>query len=83
MIIKESINNSIKYAECSVIELLIKNNGGKLSISISDDGKGFDKNETTSGYGLRNMKHRAGEIGYHAEINSSPGNGTLIYLEKK
>jgi ligand-binding sensor domain-containing protein/two-component sensor histidine kinase len=80
MIIKESINNSIKYAECSVIELLIKNNGGKLSISISDDGKGFDKNETTSGYGLRNMKHRAGEIGYHAEINSSPGNGTLIYL---
>ena len=83
MIIKESINNSIKYAECTVIELLIKNSGGKLSISISDDGKGFDKSETTSGYGLRNIKHRAGEIGYNAEINSSPGNGTLIYLEKK
>lgn len=83
MIIKESINNSIKYAECSAIELLIKNNGGKLSISISDDGKGFDKSGTTSGYGLRNIKHRAGEIGYQVEFNSSPGSGMLIYLEKK
>jgi len=83
MIIKESINNSIKYAECSVIELLIKNNGGKLIISVSDDGKGFDKAETTSGYGLRNIKRRSEEIGYLAEINSSPGNGTLVYLEKK
>ncbi len=83
MIFKESINNSIKYADCSVIELLIKNKGATLSISISDNGKGFDRNETTSGYGLKNIVRRAGEIGYHAEINSSPGNGTLIYLEKK
>jgi len=83
MIIKESINNSIKYADCSVIELLIKNNGGKLNISISDNGKGFDKDKIESGYGLRNIMHRSKEIEYHAEINSSPGNGTLIYLEKK
>jgi len=83
MIIKESINNSIKYADCSVIELLIKNNGGKLNISISDNGKGFDREKIASGYGLRNIIHRSTEIEYHAEINSSPGNGTLIYLEKK
>jgi len=83
MIIKESINNSIKYADCSTIELLIKNNGGKLSISISDDGKGFNKSGTTGGYGLKNIIYRSAEIGYHAEINSSPGNGTLIYLKKK
>jgi len=83
MIIKESINNSIKYADCSVIEVLIKNNGGKLNISISDNGKGFDKDKIASGYGLRNIMHRSKELEYHAEINSSPGNGTLIYLEKK
>jgi len=83
MIIKESINNSIKYADCSVIEVLIKNNGGKINISISDNGKGFDKNEIVSGYGLKNIMRRSEEINYHAEINSSPGNGTLIYLEKK
>jgi len=83
MIIKESINNSIKYSDCSVIELLIKNKGAKLNIAISDNGKGFDKETITSGYGLKNILHRAEEIGYHAAINSSPGNGTLIYLEKK
>src|SRR5688572_4551122 len=83
MIIKESINNSIKYSDATLIELLIKNKGGKLTISISDNGKGFDKNEIASGYGLKNIMHRSKEIGYHAAINSSPGNGTLIYLEKK
>jgi signal transduction histidine kinase len=70
MIIKESINNSIKYSDCTLIELLIKNTGGKLNISISDNGKGFDKDKIASGYGLRNIVHRSKEIEYHAEINS-------------
>ena len=82
MIIKESINNSIKYADCSTIELAIKNIGGKLHISIADNGKGFDKNKITSGYGLKNIMHRSQEIGYSASINSSPGNGSIILLEK-
>lgn len=83
MIIKESINNSIKYSECSVIELLIKNKGGKLNITVSDNGKGFDNTAITTGYGLKNILRRSEEIGYRVEINSSAGNGTLIYLEKK
>jgi len=83
MIIKESINNSIKYSKCSVIEVLIKNKGGKLNVTISDNGKGFDILKTSSGYGLKNFSHRAGEIGYRVEINSTAENGTLIYLEKK
>ena len=82
MIIKESINNSIKYAECSTLELAIKNTGGKLRISIADDGKGFDKNEISSGYGLRNITHRSKEINYDVSINSSAGNGTKILLQK-
>jgi ligand-binding sensor domain-containing protein/two-component sensor histidine kinase len=83
MIIKESINNSIKYSDCSVIEVLIKNKAGKLNITVTDNGKGFDNTTITSGYGLKNILRRSEEIGYRVEINSSAGNGTLIYLEKK
>ncbi len=83
MIVKESINNSIKYSDCSMIGLLIKNKAGKLNITISDNGKGFDKEKITSGYGLKNILQRSEEIGYKATINSSPGKGTSIYLEKK
>ncbi len=83
MIIKESINNSIKYSNCKTIELQIKSNGTKLNIHIADDGKGFDINETIAGYGLNNILQRANEIRYHASIISSPGNGSLIQLEKK
>jgi two-component sensor histidine kinase len=83
MIIKESINNSVKYADCSMIQLEIKNTPGKLTISLSDNGKGFDKENVTSGYGLKNILYRSGEINYEATITSSPGNGTTILLKKK
>ena len=66
-----------------MIGLLIKNKAGKLNITISDNGKGFDKEKITSGYGLKNILQRSEEIGYKATINSSPGKGTSIYLEKK
>jgi signal transduction histidine kinase len=82
MIIKESINNSVKYADSAMIQLVIKNIRGKLSISIIDDGKGFDKEKITSGYGLKNIIHRSKEIDYHVSINSTAGNGAVILLEK-
>jgi ligand-binding sensor domain-containing protein/two-component sensor histidine kinase len=82
MIIKESINNSIKYADCSTIDLVVKNNANKLNIIISDNGKGFDQNKITSGYGLKNIIQRSNEIGYCISINSSLGNGSIIDLEK-
>lgn len=82
MIIKESVNNSIKYANCENIQLVVSNPGGKLNIKISDDGTGFDKDKTVKGNGLKNIMYRSKEIGYRASINTSPGKGTTIALQK-
>lgn len=83
MIMKESINNSIKYAECKNIILQADTVGKKISISLRDDGIGFDKEKTPEGNGLRNMKSRAKEIGYTITVDTSPGNGAGILLEKQ
>jgi ligand-binding sensor domain-containing protein/two-component sensor histidine kinase len=83
MIIKEAINNSIKYAESKTISLIIESSGGKLKFSVTDDGKGFDRSALKDGNGLKNIITRAGEIGYSPDIKSVPGEGTSVIISRK
>jgi len=78
LIFKEAMNNCLKYAEAKNIEIEISTNENKLIISLSDDGKGFDVDEKSNGYGLKNMRHRASKSGAELSIDSKPGKGTEI-----
>ena len=82
MILKESINNCIKYAGCQTIELLAETEAKKLKFTIRDNGNGFDKGKITAGNGLKNIATRAKGIAYDSSIISIPGSGTTIILEK-
>ena len=83
MIIKEAINNSIKYAGCRNITIAAASEKKKLRLTISDDGCGFDLEKVMKGHGLENILTRAKEIHYHAEFRSAPGEETNLILEKK
>lgn len=83
MIIKESINNSLKYAQSTSVRVMAERKDKKLRFVISDDGKGFDLAAVKTGYGIRNIMNRAKTIGYIIQINTAPGKGTTIILEKK
>jgi len=82
MIVKESVNNSIKYAACKMIQVKITHINKKIAIMIKDDGKGFTVMGKSNGMGLRNIQFRAQQIGFRHEIISSPGDGTLIKVVK-
>jgi ligand-binding sensor domain-containing protein/two-component sensor histidine kinase len=82
MMMKEAINNAIKYSEAQQIVIAIVVKKGKPEIAIKDDGKGFDITKTTEGNGLKNMNRRAKEIKYHINIKSAPGKGTSISFQK-
>ncbi|HEX2628639.1 MAG TPA: triple tyrosine motif-containing protein, partial [Chitinophagaceae bacterium] len=82
LMLKEGINNSIKYAGCSAITLSVASTGNKLSVTIADNGKGFDPNEMKQGNGLKNIPARAAEIGYRYNINTSKGNGVVLRFDK-
>lgn len=79
MIIKEAINNAVKYSGASNVIINIKKTDNTFIINIKDNGKGFDveaKKET--GNGLTNMQKRAAELNGSIAILSSQANGTTV-----
>ncbi|MFN8286946.1 MAG: two-component regulator propeller domain-containing protein [Chitinophagales bacterium] len=83
LIFKETIYNSVKYAECKNIYVSLSKVQGVLKLNIKDDGKGFDVNNYTSknGNGVKNMKYRAEEVGAVITIQSQIGKGTETVVE--
>ncbi|WP_176214709.1 tetratricopeptide repeat-containing sensor histidine kinase [Reichenbachiella faecimaris] len=81
-VIQEILNNALKYAEAKNIWLTISNNES-LSISIKDDGKGFDTNliPTSAGIGWQNIHSRMEILNGEIRIISSPGQGSEISLK--
>ncbi len=82
LIAKESINNSIKYADCKNITVTLSQKSNKVTLVIKDDGKGFDMVAVQKGYGLNNIVLRAKQIKAIAEIESSPGQGTRVTVRQ-
>lgn len=85
--IQEIVNNIIKHASASKIDISIDNDTPDLiTIRISDNGVGFDttllKHERP-GIGLQNIVNRAKMINATVDVNSMPGKGTVITLHIK
>ncbi|MFM9945900.1 MAG: sensor histidine kinase, partial [Bacteroidia bacterium] len=83
-IIQEFLNNSIKYSQCSKIDLMAKKGDNEiLIIQLKDDGVGFDNKKIISGEGLKSMNHRAQLLEADIEIKSQTGLGTELNLTCK
>lgn len=78
-ICQEIINNAFKYSKASEIKITINSNE-KTSIVISDNGIGFDMNESSTGFGLKNIKDRASEIGASVNIEANKNQGASYTL---
>jgi PAS domain S-box-containing protein len=87
-IFKESVNNAVKYSECSAARAEFRIEDNKLFLAISDNGRGFDTEKILSadfkpemgGNGLVNIQRRVAELGGKCEIISEIGQGTIINL---
>jgi signal transduction histidine kinase len=79
-ITQEAVNNAMKYAEAKNILLNAKSVDHQVQITVTDDGRGFDIDETELGNGIRNMEKRASELNSTLSINSETGKGTRITL---
>jgi len=85
-IVQEAINNAKKHARASRINIEVTPGDGSLTITIRDNGAGFDVSGVTSHYdqrsslGLLNMRERAEIVDGTLAISSKPGQGTAITL---
>ncbi|MBL0051479.1 MAG: sensor histidine kinase [Bacteroidetes bacterium] len=86
LVLKESLNNILKYAKAKNVTVDFKIDGDKFELKIKDNGVGFaplsfgeEPGVRSGGNGLPNMKHRIEQTGGNFEINSSPNAGCEIF----
>jgi signal transduction histidine kinase len=79
---REAMNNSLKHAAATRIDVRIACAGSVFSIVIADNGAGFDPGDESvdDGNGLGNMRARAARIGAELQIDTKPGRGTTVTL---
>jgi len=80
-ILQEGLTNVARHAQARKVEVILKLDGGVLSLLIRDDGVGFDPAATrgeASGLGLHGMGERVALLGGSLEIDSAPGKGTTV-----
>ncbi len=83
-ILKESLNNAIKYSGSDRIDIDFQNESENFNLKIKDYGKGIDdQNKDAFSYGLRNMKMRAEYIQSIFQLITAPGQGVQISIEGK
>ena len=79
-ILQEGLQNINKYAGANNINIEIKGSQETISLSIEDDGIGFDVNKKSKGIGMQNMISRTHDCQGIIDINSKKGSGTKIVI---
>ena len=80
LIFKEAICNASKYAQCTFIQIDLTKHRDVCTLTIQDNGRGFNINTVSSGNGIYNMKHRAEKMDAVFNIESEENKGTMITL---
>ena len=86
-IAQEAVTNAIKHAHATTIIIHLDHQPGRVSLSIRDDGTGFDfasagSSQPGQHFGLLGMRERAGRIGAQLDVSSAPGQGCTVRVTK-
>lgn len=81
-IIQEQVTNVLKHAEASVLSITLIVDNDNIRLSITDNGKGFDKElvKAKKGMGLYNIANRAELFNGTLDIITSPGKGCTLKI---
>lgn len=75
---QEAIHNAVKHSQCSELTISIEVANGQINLTVGDNGKGFSEKDHQNGYGMKNMKSRAEEMGAGFSIETLKEKGTTI-----
>jgi signal transduction histidine kinase len=77
-LVQESLHNVLRHAEASTVRIDLREEETLVMVSIRDDGRGFDLDEPSRGFGLLGMRERIDLVGGELEVSSEPGKGTTV-----
>ena len=79
-ITQEALTNIAKHSHARHIQCRLAEHDSVVSLSIHDDGQGFNPDVNTTGFGLQSMRERTTALGGHFELTSQPGQGCQIRI---
>ena len=82
-IVQEALNNTVKHTSSNKVFIRLHLEE-PFWVEVEDEGQGFDPDKLAnrSGVGLSSMRERAEGIGWKLKVQSSPGKGTIVRVEK-
>lgn len=80
-IIQEALTNIVKHAHARAVSIQLHNLPTGLTLRITDDGRGFDPQQNSTGFGLQGMRERTLTLGGQFQVQSVPYKGTTIKIE--
>jgi signal transduction histidine kinase len=84
-VVQEALTNTRKHAGAKRVAVRIEVLGGGTTLTIEDDGVGFDPSTVSSsmegGFGLASMRERVEQIGGRLDVHTAPNLGTTIVVK--
>ena len=80
LMFKEALYNITRHAAATVVEIRLAQSSTQLSVTVHDNGHGFDPRAATEGMGLTNLQRRAAKHGGSVRIDSAPARGTMLTI---
>ena len=80
-IVQESLTNIFKYAEATEVRIELKTTPEELSLTVEDNGKGFNPKQKHSGFGLQGMQERVVTVNGQFQLISASGKGCRIEVK--
>ncbi|QIS38908.1 sensor histidine kinase [Clavibacter capsici] len=74
---QEGLANVRRHAGASGVELALASDGADVVLAISDDGRGFDPDRASAGYGIDGMRRRLAAAAGRLDVATGPGGTTL------
>ncbi|MEK7874394.1 MAG: GAF domain-containing sensor histidine kinase [Chloroflexota bacterium] len=82
LVAQEALANVLKHARATRVDMALTSGEGRLTLSIWDNGVGFDPRlaRGKAQHGLRNIRARARRLGAALRVDAAPGKGTRLVL---
>ena len=78
LVFKEAVNNVVRHADCRHVRITLDVAHGRLTMTIEDNGRGFEEDDHGDGHGLWSMRQRIASIGGTLAVTSRPRGGTRV-----
>ena len=77
-IAQEALRNALKHADAQTVAIAVAEIEDEVGVRVRDDGRGYDANALTSGFGLVSIRERVELLDGRLRVTSAPGEGTTL-----